>query len=173
MPDEITLDEKEISQLRAHIRKIRTWLSKSDFRNDTDKITVIFKDKVRIEITESKDSLKCMNNCDGGCRGSENEHVFVCQHLSPKPELMAVEKARRAQKVIKVDGFTYKLQPNNSGKLYWYIQFTFEGKTETRYLGSAEPFFIPAQDLKNITLKKKEKERRKSAIKALAAPLMA
>jgi Zn finger protein HypA/HybF involved in hydrogenase expression len=158
------LSSKEITQVRSQVKKLRALRNQLDFSFNT--IEGLYKDKIKIIIDEKKDYLKCTRCTNGACDGArDTEYLFVCKDL-PK-ELYTTEQVRRSH-MKKVGDFTYKQQPNKSGNLYWYIQFTVRGKTKTIYLGSEKPLFRPEEDIANVKTKKEQKKIKQKKMAALA-----
>jgi|ERR1043166_217200 hypothetical protein len=93
----------------------------------------------------------------------------VCQGLAPlylHIKQQDEKKRGASRKVIecrKVGKYLYKLQPNQGGNLYWYIQFTEKGRSKTLYLGKNRPKFVPKDDLEIVRRKKASRMRAASA----------
>lgn len=54
----------------------------------------------------------------------------------------------------KVGRYLYKLQPNQGGNKYWYLQFTENGRSTQIYLGKEKPKFNPEIDLQRAGTRK-------------------
>jgi hypothetical protein len=90
----------------------------------------------------------------------------VCRGLAPLYQYIKQQNEKKrsvSRKVVmcrKVGKYLYKLQPNQGGNLYWYIQFTGEnGRSRTVYLGKDKPSFTPQDDLSNARRKRSRKTR--------------
>jgi hypothetical protein len=70
---------------------------------------------------------------------------------------------RPVLKSRKVGRYLYKLQPNQGGNNYWYLQFTENGRSTQIYLGKDKPKFDPETDLQRVATRKLHKPQAMAA----------
>lgn len=88
------------------------------------------------------------------CPKLQSLYEFVKSHASNEPVVRAVLERRKVEK------FLYKLQPNQFGHNYWYIQYSVRGETKHIYLGKQRPLFDPRKDLETAARRRRARKKR-------------
>jgi hypothetical protein len=164
-PDSTTLTEEYrfIRRVAAHVREGKfvnkdQWLNvEISQRGEAKEVTLTC--PIRTErcrpldevITEDGVAFKV-------CQGLAS----LYQHIKQQDEKKRAT-SRKVVKCKKVGKYLYKLQPNQGGNLYWYIQFTENGRSKTLYLGKHKPQFVPKDDIAIVRQKKAKRMRAAAA----------
>lgn len=136
------------------------------------------KDKwLTVKIKKKAVTLSCANKRQA-CKELQTLPTYngvtfhICRGLLPlyrflkKREDQKRPMPRKVSASRKVGRYLYKLQPNQGGNEYWYLQYTENGRSTQVYLGKEKPKFDPKVDLARAKLKKTRKIRRPTAVAA-------
>jgi len=155
---------EEIVLTEADVKKICRWVDQKPDSISRCDFTFIG-DSFRGEINQNRVLLECKDKKKSCAPSTEVEDAAgrlfcICPRLSRIGEYIGRKRQPRplADK-RKVGKYLYKLQPNQAGTNYWYLQYTENGRSKQVYLGKDEPAFDPRKDLDRVRRKQAQKKR--------------